>query len=101
VIESVSNRPSFAGYARPKAATAPVAADASFQDAAARAAAVKESATSVDDGAFVPGIQPRLAYELASRRQSVKPQGSTAVPTDLLWALTGPGRATDAPSGTP
>ena len=95
MINSVSNRQSYPDQVRPKPATAPVAADASFQDAAARAAAVKESATSVDDGAFVPGIQPRLAYELASKRQSGKSQGSTFVPQDLLWALTGPGRAPD------
>jgi hypothetical protein len=96
VINPVSNRPSYADYIRPKAATAPVPADATFQDAATRAAARKRSAASVDNDAYQPGVQSAIAYEYASKRQLSRPQGNASVPRDLLWALTGPGQATDA-----
>jgi hypothetical protein len=96
VINPVSNRPIHADDVRPKAATAPVAPAVTFQDAAARAAARMRSAASTDNDAYQPGVQSAIGYEYASRRHLGKPQGNASVPRDLLWALTGPGQATDA-----
>jgi hypothetical protein len=93
VINPLSNRPSPASYVRPKTSTTPVAEGASFQEVAARAAADRQARASVDANAFQPGVQPWLAFELASKRQPPKSQTTTSVPKDYLWALTGPGQA--------
>ena len=94
MINPLSNRPSPATYVRPKA-PASAAEGASFQEVAARAAADRDARASVDESAFQPGVQPWLAFDLAARRQPAKPQTTTPVPKDYLWALTGPGRAAD------
>jgi hypothetical protein len=95
VINPLSNRPSPATYVRPKA-PASAAEGASFQEVAARAAADRDARASVDESAFQPGVQPWLAFDLASRRQPARSATTTSVPRDYLWALTGPGQATSA-----
>jgi hypothetical protein len=92
VINSVSTRPGYAGYVPPKAPATSAADTAAFADVTARSAATRRSAVSVENGAVQAGIELSRAYELASKRQSAP----AAVPRDLLWALTGPGRAPDA-----
>jgi hypothetical protein len=89
VINPASNRPSYPGYVPPKPSTPPAAERTAFEEVVARTEAGRPSTASVDDGVSPTGIDLSLAYELASKR----PSRVASVPQDLLWALTGPGRA--------
>jgi hypothetical protein len=86
MINSVSSRPGYAGYVPPKPPATAAADGATFDGITARAAATRRPAVSVENDAVQAGIELSKAYELASQRQA------GAVPRDLMWALTGPGR---------
>ncbi len=90
MINPASNRPSYSTYVPPKPSTPPVAERATFAVETAPVPAGKPAVSAVD-GAVQQGIQLARAYELASTRPPV----GAAVPQDLLWALTGPGRTSD------
>jgi hypothetical protein len=89
MINSVSNRPGYPGYVPSRPSPTPAADRASFEEATARTAVARRPKIAADDDAVQAGMQLSRAYELASKRQP----GSESVPPDLLWALTGPGRA--------
>jgi len=83
VINSISNRPGHPGYVPPRPPATPAAKGPSFEEAVA----AKPAAAPVEADAVQAGLHLSRAYELASMRRP----GSSAVPQDLLWALTGPG----------
>jgi hypothetical protein len=82
VINSVSTRPGYAGYVPHKPAAAPAAETKSFDVTAPAKRPV--APVRPDTGS---GIELARAYELASKQRQ-----AGAVPRDLLWHLTGPGR---------